>query len=91
MARLLNVTLAKELLLSGVTSAAPAILLSLEACFSMSRSNNWVLPGPDAPRPLDSPFVPHSLLSSQGSPVPLLKFQMAPRLRLLTYPGWKHV
>jgi len=42
MARLLNVTLAKGLLLSGVTSAAPAILLSLEACFSMSMSNNWV-------------------------------------------------
>ena len=25
---------------------------------------------PDAPRPLDGPFVPHKLMSSQGSPVP---------------------
>jgi len=38
--------------------------------------------GPVAPRPLDGPFVPLSLISGQGSPVPLLEFQMAPRLRL---------
>ena len=44
---------------------------------------------PDARRPLDRPFVPHSLMSSQGSPVPLLKFQMAPRLGLLTSFGSK--
>jgi hypothetical protein len=28
--------------------------------------------------------MPHNLVPSQGSPVPLLKFQMAPRRRLLT-------
>jgi len=27
--------------------------------------------------------VPHNLISTQGSPVPLLKFQMAPRLKIL--------
>ena len=28
------------------------------------------------------PFVPHNLILGQGCPVPLLKFQMAPRRRL---------
>jgi hypothetical protein len=37
---------------------------------------------PDVPRPLDGPFVPQNLMPSHGSPVPLLKFQIAPRLRL---------
>ena len=47
-------------------------------------SDNWVRApyGPNEPRPLDGPSVPHSLMSSQGSPVPLLKFQNAPRIRL---------
>jgi len=40
--------------------------------------------GPDEPRPLDGSFVPHSLTPSHVSPVPLLKFQIACRLRLLT-------
>jgi len=31
---------------------------------------------------IDGPFVPHNLISTQESPVPLLKFQMAPRLKL---------
>ena len=45
---------------------------------------------PDAPRPyLDGPFVPHNLISTQGSPVPLLKFQMAPRLKILVTSGSK--
>ena len=32
---------------------------------------------------IDGPFVPHNLISTQESPVPLLKFQMAPRLKIL--------
>ena len=40
--------------------------------------------GSDAPRPLDGPFVSHNLMSSHGNPVPLLKLQMAPILRLWT-------
>jgi len=32
---------------------------------------------------IDRPFVPHNLISTQQSPVPLLKFQMAPRLKIL--------
>ena len=44
---------------------------------------------PDAPRPLDGPFVPHNLMSSQRSPVHLLKFRMVPRPRLITSSGSK--
>jgi hypothetical protein len=32
---------------------------------------------------IDGPFVPHNLISTQESPVPLLKFQMALRLKIL--------
>jgi hypothetical protein len=32
---------------------------------------------------VDGPFVPHNLVSAQESPVPLLKFHMAPRLENL--------
>jgi len=32
---------------------------------------------------IDGPFVPHNLISTQESPIPLLKFQMAPRLEIL--------
>ena len=32
---------------------------------------------------IDGPFVPHDLISVQESPVPLPKFQMAPRLNVL--------
>jgi hypothetical protein len=32
---------------------------------------------------IDGPFVPHNLISTQESPVPLLKFQMVPRLKIL--------
>jgi len=35
------------------------------------------------------PFVPHNLLSTQESPSPLLKFQMAPRLKILMSSGSK--
>ena len=45
--------------------------------------------GPDTPRPLDGSFVPHNLMPNHGSPVPVLKFQIVPRLRLLTPFGSK--
>jgi len=32
---------------------------------------------------IDEPFVPHNLISTQESPVPLQKFQMAPSLKIL--------
>jgi len=32
---------------------------------------------------LKAPFVPHNLISAKESPVPLPKFQMAPRLNVL--------
>jgi hypothetical protein len=32
---------------------------------------------------MDRPFVPHNFISTQESPVPLLKFQIAPRLKIL--------
>ena len=35
------------------------------------------------------PFVPHNLISAQESPVPLPKFQMAPRLKILMSTGSK--
>jgi hypothetical protein len=35
---------------------------------------------------IDSPSVLHNLVSAQWSPVPLLKFQMAPKLKLLMPP-----
>jgi len=38
---------------------------------------------------IDGPFVLHNLISNQDSPVPLLKFQMAPRLKLLMSSGSK--
>jgi len=31
---------------------------------------------------IDRPFVPHNLILTQETPVPLLKFQMAPRLKI---------
>jgi len=37
----------------------------------------------------DRPFVPHNLISTQESPVPLLKFQMTPRLKILIASGSK--
>ena len=36
---------------------------------------------------IDGPFVPHNLISAQESPVPLPKFQMAPRLKTLMSSG----
>jgi hypothetical protein len=36
---------------------------------------------------IDRSFVPHSLISAQESPVPLPKFQMAPRLKILMSSG----
>jgi len=36
---------------------------------------------------INRPFVPHNLISAQGSPVPLLNFKMAPRLKLLMSSG----
>ena len=38
---------------------------------------------------IDRPFVPHNLIPTQESPVPLLKFQMAPRLKILMASGSK--
>jgi len=38
---------------------------------------------------IDGPFVPHNLMSAQESPVPLPKFQMASRLKILMSPGSK--
>jgi len=35
------------------------------------------------------PFVPHNLISVQESPVPLPKFQMAPRFKILMFSGSK--
>jgi len=38
---------------------------------------------------IDGSFVPHYLISAQESTVPLLKFQMAPRLKILMSSGSK--
>ena len=38
---------------------------------------------------IDGSFVPHNLISTQYSPVPLLKFQMAPRRKIITAFGYK--
>jgi hypothetical protein len=32
----------------------------------------------------DRPFMPHNMVSAEESPVPVSKFQMAPRLKILT-------
>jgi hypothetical protein len=45
--------------------------------------------GPNAPGLIDRPFVPLNLISTQESPVPLPKFQMAPRLKILMVSGSK--
>jgi hypothetical protein len=36
---------------------------------------------------LERPFVPSNLMPNAGSPVPLIKLQIVPRLRLLTSSG----
>jgi len=38
---------------------------------------------------MDGPFVPRNLISAQDSPVPLPKFQMAPRHKILMSSGSK--
>jgi len=38
---------------------------------------------------IDGPFVPHNIISTQESPVPLLKFQMAARLKIIMASGSK--
>ena len=38
---------------------------------------------------IDSPFVPHNLIPAQWNTVPVLKFQMAPRLNILMASGSK--
>jgi len=38
---------------------------------------------------IDWPFVPHNMISAQESPVPLLKFQMATKLKILMSSGSK--
>jgi hypothetical protein len=38
---------------------------------------------------IDGLFVPHTLISAQEGPVPLPKFQMAPRLKILMSAGSK--
>jgi hypothetical protein len=37
----------------------------------------------------DGPFVPHNLISAQDSPLPLPKFQISPRLKILIFFGSK--
>jgi hypothetical protein len=44
----------------------------------------WATPGS-----VTGLLVPHNLISTQESPVPLLKFQMAPRLKILMSSGSK--
>jgi len=44
---------------------------------------------PIHPGLIDGPFVPHNLISAQESLVPLPKFQMAPRLKILMFSGSK--
>jgi len=38
---------------------------------------------------IDGPFVPHNLISAEDISVALLKFQMAPRLKILMSSGSK--
>jgi len=38
---------------------------------------------------IDRPFVPHNVISIQERPVPLPKFQMAPRLKIVMSSGSK--
>jgi len=38
---------------------------------------------------IDGPVVPHNLVSTQGSPVLLLKFQMPPRFKIIMSSGSK--
>jgi hypothetical protein len=38
---------------------------------------------------IDRPFLPHNMISAQESPVPLPKFQMACRLKILISSGSK--
>jgi len=38
---------------------------------------------------INGPFVPHNLISAKESPVPVSKFQMAPRLKILMSSGSK--
>jgi len=44
---------------------------------------------PMHPGLIDRPSVPHNLISAQYSPVPLPKFQMVPRLKILMSSGSK--
>jgi hypothetical protein len=39
---------------------------------------------------IDRPFVPHNPIPAQESPVPLLKFQMAPRLKIWMSSGSRY-
>jgi hypothetical protein len=39
---------------------------------------------------IDGPFVPHNLISTQESPVSLLEFQMAHRLKILMPSGTRN-
>jgi hypothetical protein len=57
-----------------------------------ANTHNWVRApfSPDASRSLDRPFVAHPLIPCHGSPVPLLKFQTAPTLKLF-YILWVQV
>jgi hypothetical protein len=60
-------------------------------CVERERNLHWVraLTVPMHLGFTDSPFVPHNLISVQESPVPLPKFQMAPRLKILMSSGSK--
>jgi hypothetical protein len=37
----------------------------------------------------DGPFVPPNLIAAQESPIPLLRFRVPPRLKVLMSSGWK--
>ena len=45
--------------------------------------------GPNTPKTLDGPFVPHTVMPSHEGPAPLLKFQNVPRFSLVTSSGSK--
>jgi len=49
----------------------------------------WALTVPMHLSLTDRPFVPHNLISAQECPVPLPKYQMAPKLKILMSSGSK--
>jgi len=64
---------------------------SVEVCVFVAVDLHWVraLTVPMHLGLVDGPFVPHNLISAQETSVPLPKFQMAPRLKILMSSGFK--